>query len=122
MRAAVDDGTASSWHRVNTAWCSECIRDDMTQGPEIYERAARRLGCAVVCPDRGVLLQDACRVRWRKGRCHFQPAKGRSRLACISCGSLPHDLDQPIDGLQIGRTGTFHVQLTLELAVLVSDL
>jgi len=122
MRAAVDDGTASCWHRMDTAWCPECIRGDVARGPETYARAAWRLGCTVVCPDHEVLLQDACQRCWKAARCHFQPAKGRLRLDCSFSRDLPCDLDQPTEGLQIGSTGTFHVRITLELVALVSEL
>lgn len=122
MRAAVDDTTASCWFRMDAAWCPECVRGDLGQGPEIHERAVWRIGCFVICPDHGVPLQGACGRCWNRPRCRFRPAQGWLGLACDICGELPYRQDQPTGGLEFGGTGAFNVQITPNLVVLVGEL
>jgi len=122
MRVTLDDGTATCWHRTTATWCPDCIWADLAHGPEVYERAIWRLGCFVVCPDHGVLLQNACSQCWREAPCHFRHAHGRMTLACSSCNGLPYPPDRPAGDWKVEHTGAFLVQVSPELAALVSDL
>lgn len=122
MRVAAADGTASCWFRQDAAWCPECVRKDLAQGPEVHERATWRLGCSVMCPDHGVLLQDACVQCWHRPRCWFRHAQGWLGLACSVCGRSPYKPNQPAGGLEFGSTGAFDIQVTPRRAALVKDM
>ncbi len=71
LRIAGDDGRNSCWHRWALAWCPICIRADLADHGEIYERAIWRLGSCVVCPEHNVPLEDSCCRCPFEDRCHF---------------------------------------------------
>ena len=122
MRTAGDDGSASCWFRMETAWCPDCVRGDLTQGPETHERALWRLGCSVICPDHGVPLQNTCGRCWDRPRCRFRPAEGWLGLACDACGDLPYRPDQLAGSQEFGGLGAFNVQITPDVHTLVGEL
>jgi TniQ len=122
LRVTLDDGIATCWHRTTATWCPDCVSADLAHGPEVYDRAIWRLGCFVVCPDHGVLLQNACRQCWREAPCHFRHARGRMTLACSSCNRLPYLSYRRADDWKVCHTGAFLVQVSPELATLVSEL
>jgi hypothetical protein len=59
LRIAGDDGSNSCWHRWALAWCPTCIRADLADHGELYERAIWRLGFCVVCPEHGPVSRSA---------------------------------------------------------------
>lgn len=122
LRIVGDDGSTSCWHRTALAWCPECIRGDLAQHGEIYERAMWRLGCCVLCPRHQVPLEDTCRRCMAEARCHFQCADGFLRLACNTCGRLVDPAVCPERGLEDGGVGAFGVCFTPPLSRLVGDL
>ncbi len=88
LRIAGDDGSASCWHRLTLAWCPECVRTDLADTGEVYERAVWRLGCCVTCPVHGIPLEDRCSRCMAGARCRFRAIDGRLRLACTGCERL----------------------------------
>jgi hypothetical protein len=86
LRIAGDDGSNSCWHRPGFAWCPNCIRADLAEYGELYERAIWRLGFCVVCPEHNVPLEDTCCRCSFEDRCHFYCADGLLGLACNTCG------------------------------------
>ena len=85
LRIAGDDGRNSCWHRWALAWCPICIRADLADHGEIYERATWRLGSCVVCPEHNVPLEDSCCRCPFEDRCHFYCSGGLLGLACNTC-------------------------------------
>jgi hypothetical protein len=80
----VDGQEAAAWHRRSPAWCPRCLHDDVAQHGEVYQRAAWRLGCCVVCPMHRMRLVQTC-GECTFGQCWFQAAAGRQRLVCQMC-------------------------------------
>ncbi len=85
LRIAGDDGSNSCWHRWALAWCPTCIRADLADHGELYERAIWRLGFCVVCPEHNVPLEDSCCRCPFEDRCHFCCSGGLLRMACNTC-------------------------------------
>jgi hypothetical protein len=99
MRLVAPDGSASYWHRHDCAWCVDCVREDIAQRKECYERAQWRLGCFVICPIHNRRLFMGC-IHCTKGSvCSYQPVDGLLRLACCGDGhrlnpaKIAHDQD-----------------------------
>ncbi len=122
LRIVRDDGSASCWHRTWPAWCRDCIRADIAQHGEIYERAIWRLGCCVLCPDHKIPLDDTCRRCMAEARCHFEGSKGLLRLACDACGRVIDPALCPKSGLDDGAVGAFGVCITPSLTRLLGEL
>lgn len=74
----------ADWHRWTLAWCPACVREDLVQYGESYERAAWRLGFYVVCPKHHATLVTACPGCSSHGA-RFGPCAGRQRLLCDCC-------------------------------------
>lgn len=122
MRQVSGDGSSSCWHRQRLAWCPDCFRADLEQHSEVYERAAWRLGCWVVCPVHGQPMQCTC--PWceqcdRRSSCCYQPVDGLLRLGCNVCDRLIDD--------RRGRNwvedmrGAFGIMQTQSLVALVRE-
>ncbi|MBW4092375.1 MAG: hypothetical protein HIU82_14900 [Proteobacteria bacterium] len=108
LRAAGGVGSSACWQRTIVAWCPECIRTDLAQRGEVYERAIWRLGCCVVCPEHKVQLEDTCRRCSFDDRCHFECADGLLRLVCNSCTRPVDPARRPKRGWwDDGRAGAF---------------
>ena len=88
LRIAGDDGSASCWHRLTSAWCPKCVRTDLLDTREVYERALWRLGCCVMCSVHGIPLEDRCSRCMAGARCRFSAVDGLLRLACTGCERL----------------------------------
>jgi hypothetical protein len=85
LRTVRADGQEpTAWHRYSRAWCPECLRDDLAQHGEVFERAIWRLGCCVVCPKHCTRLIQTCPA-CTFGHCRFEPVDGYQRLICPSC-------------------------------------
>lgn len=122
LRIAGEDGSASCWHRLTPAWCPECVRTDLVETGEVYQRAAWRLGCCVMCSHHGIPLKDRCPYCMASARCRFRCVGGLWRLACTGCERLV-DLGPcsvaPVDDTGMGAFG---VCLTPALTRLVGQL
>lgn len=91
MRLVAHDGSTSNWHRHESAWCVDCLREDIALYKENYERAEWRLGCYVICPVHNRRLFTTCIHCSRGATCSYQPCDGLLRLAC--CGEERHRLN-----------------------------
>lgn len=122
QRIVSDDGAAWTWHRTRPAWCPQCVRDDLQGHDETYQRASWRLGCCVLCPAHGLILEDTCRRCLADAGCRFRGAEGRVKLECDRCANSP---DKPLrhagDG-SADRQGAFGIRVTPELTVLQARL
>jgi len=85
LRIAGGDGSSACWHRWALAWCPICIRADLADRGELYQRAIWRLGSCVVCPEHNVPLEDSCCRCPFEDRCHFYCSRGLLGLACNTC-------------------------------------
>lgn len=124
LRVVCEDGRATSWHRTSPAWCPTCIRGDLQDRGEHYERAIWRLGACVLCPDHDVPLVDTC--RWCVAApCRFLCGNGRLRLACTACGHpvdpQPGSAEGPDDG-SLGAVGHSQVSVRRVVRDLQDDL
>ena len=122
LRVVRDDGRATSWHRTSPAWCPICIRGDLEERGELYERAIWRLGTCVLCPDHDILLVDTCRWCVAEARCRFRGGNGRLKLACNACG---HPVDPPpgsTEGLNDCDEGAFWLWQRAPVRQVVRDL
>ncbi len=120
LRIAGDDGSASCWHRLTLAWCPECVRTDLLDTGEVYERALWRLGCCVMCPVHGIPLEDRCSRCMAGARCRFRAADGLLRLACTGCERLVDPA--PHSAVNDTSMGAFGVCLTPALIRLAGQL
>jgi TniQ len=121
LRVVCEDGRAAGWHRTSPAWCPICIRGDLEERGELYERAIWRLGACVICPNHDVPLVDTC--RWCvTASCRFLCGNGRLRLACTACG---HPVDPPPgsgEGADDRSLGAFGLSQVVSVRRVVSDL
>ena len=122
MRIAGEDGSTSCWHRLTSAWCRECIRSDLAETGEVYERALWRLGCCVICPDHGIPLEDRCSSCRARVRCHIKGIGGLLRLACNGCKQLIEPVLRSTTHGTDTSMGAFGVCLTPALTRLVGQL
>jgi hypothetical protein len=123
LRVAGEDGSSSRWQRTTVAWCPECIRTDLAQRGEVYERATWRLGCCVVCPEHKVRLEDTCRRCSFDDQCHFECRDGLLRLVCNTCTRSVDPARNPERGWWYdGRVGAFGVCVSPLLTRLVGTL
>jgi hypothetical protein len=121
LRIAGDDGSASCWHRLTPAWCPECVRIDLLETGEVYERALWRLGCWVVCPIHGIPLEDRCSRCMAGARCCYRAVRGLLRLACSCCERLFDPASHAAARVEESM-GAFGVCLTPALTRLVGQL
>ncbi len=122
LRVVCDDGSASCWHRQGSAWCTECIRDDIARHGEVHERAIWRLGCCVLCPVHDLLVQETCCQCTAKARCYFRCAGGRLQLVCDACGRQPEPGSAASRAMAEDRTGAFGILPTPRIMHLIRNL
>jgi len=123
LRIAGDDGANSCWHRWALAWCPICVRADLADHGETYERAIWRLGSCVVCPEHDAPLEDSCCRCPFEDRCHFYCSGGFLGLACNTCrrpeGPEPR---RPHDWWGDENAGAFGTCITPSLNRLIGTL
>lgn len=111
---------AAKWSRGSTAWCPDCLRDDIRCRGEAYGRLTWRLGFCVTCPRHCRRLTRVC-SQCGSGACRFQARRGRLRLACDACDAL---VDQQLDRVlhRLPAAGPLGVLPSTELDRVVAEL
>lgn len=108
MRCGTPQGRL--WVRDHPVWCRQCVREDLLEGDEPWERRSWRTGAAVFCERHRRVLEEACPRCNKIGKgCLFLSNKGRMQPLCAVKGDKINLWGEASDdqlpwGLTIDRT------------------